>query len=121
MANGRPRVATPSFTDLVPSLKVFSRGGGPRRLNRTERPSVAMVMTNSTAGTSNPSHPSPRRISRRRAGLAAGVVALALLGAACSSSKPKVSTGGNPATTTSTVQTTATTVAKAGASGGVGF
>jgi hypothetical protein len=78
-------------------------------------------MMNNISATMKTSHSPLRRTSRRRAALAAGVFALALLGAACSSGS-KVSTGGNSPSTKATTSTTAgTNTTKSGGSGGVGF
>jgi len=88
---------------------------------QTGLPSVDIVMTNLTSTTVKQSHSPLRRFPRRRAGLAAGIFALALLGAACgSSAKPNVSTGGNSPSSSDTTATT-TTQQSAGGSGGVGF
>ena len=90
-------------------------------VNRNGLSPVDTVMKNLSSTTVKASHSPLRRIPRRRAGLAACVFALALLGAACSSgSSPKVSTGGD-STNAARRTTTNTTATKSGGSGGVGF
>lgn len=86
-------------------------------MNRAGHAPVHSVMMNRTLTTVNSSRSPHRRITRTRAGLAAGVVALALVAGACSSGS-KVSTGGNGKTTTTA--STGTTK-KSGGGGGVGF
>ncbi len=81
-------------------------------------------MTNLSSTSVNRSLAMPRRIRPLRAGLAAGVVSLAVLAGACSSSPKTVSTKTSPSSTTktSTAATTKTTQAKSGgAGGGAGF
>jgi starvation-inducible outer membrane lipoprotein len=81
-------------------------------------------MTNLTPSSVNRSSSSLRRIPRGRAGLAAGIVALALVAGACSSSPKTVSTKTptSATTKTSTAATTKTTQPKSGgAGGGAGF